>query len=80
LAPRKNKSPLIVEGKVNETATIFWAALCLLFAIEGILFSLFPDIMKGKMAKFIAMPTNSIRCVGLATAFTGVFALWIVLG
>ena len=70
----------MVEERVNETSTIFWTALFLLFAVEGILFSLFPDLMKGTMAKFIAMPTNSIRCVGLLIAFTGVFALWIVLG
>lgn len=65
---------------MNETATIISAALSLVVAIEGIIFSLFPTFIKGVMAKIVTIPTGSIRCVGLASAVMGVSVLWLVLG
>ena len=60
--------------------TILWAALGLAIAIEGFLYSLFPDAMKGMMAHVLTMPPGTIRGAGLAAAVVGVFILWLALG
>ena len=65
---------------MDDPMTIVWAALGLAVAIEGMLYSLFPDAMKGMMAHVLAMPTGTIRGAGLAAALSGVFILWLDLG
>ena len=65
---------------MDEPMTILWAGLGLAVAIEGILYSLFPDAMKGMMAHVLTMPSGTVRGAGLAAAVAGVFILWLVLG
>ena len=65
---------------MDEPGTILWAALGLAIAIEGILYSLFPDAMKRMMAQVQVMPTGAIRGAGLAAALAGVFILWLAIG
>jgi len=65
---------------MDEPMTIVWAALGLAVAIEGMLYSLFPEHMKGMMAHVLAMPTGTIRGAGLTAAVSGVFILWLALG
>ncbi|MEE2699090.1 MAG: DUF2065 domain-containing protein [Pseudomonadota bacterium] len=64
---------------MNETVTIVLAAFGLVLAIEGILFSLFPGSLKRAMERIMVMPIDSIKLVGISTAFTGVLILWLVL-
>ena len=63
-----------------EIATIIWAALGLVFAVEGILLSLFPEFLKGMVEKFITMSNETLKTLGIVTAATGVLILWLALG
>ena len=65
---------------MNETATIIFVALSLVVAIEGIIFLLFPNFIKGGMARIATIPTGFIRWVGLASSMIGISILWLVLG
>lgn len=55
-------------------------ALGLAIAIEGALYSLFPEAMKGMMAKVIEQPSGHLRGAGLAAAVFGVVVVWLVRG
>lgn len=63
-----------------EIATIVWTAIGLIFAVEGILLSLFPELLKKMVAKFIIMSTESLKNLGTVAAVTGVLILWLALG
>ncbi|MBT3305485.1 MAG: DUF2065 domain-containing protein [Alphaproteobacteria bacterium] len=65
---------------MDEPISILWTALGLAIALEGILYSLFPDAMKRMMAQVIVLPSGTIRGFGIGAAVTGVFILWLVLG
>ncbi|NQV85068.1 MAG: DUF2065 domain-containing protein [Rhodospirillales bacterium] len=69
-----------MDEPVSILWTALWTALGLAIAMEGILYSLFPDAMKRMMAQVIALPSGTIRGVGIGAAFAGVFILWLVLG
>ncbi len=56
------------------------AALGLAIAIEGILYALFPDVMKRMMAQVLMLPADMLRVAGLAAATLGVFLVWLALG
>ena len=56
----------------------FFVAIGLLFVIEGLLYSLFPDQMKGMMQKMKDLPSNSLRTGGLFFALIGVIIVWII--
>lgn len=60
--------------------TDLFAALGLALAIEGILYALFPDMMKGMMVQVLASPPSVLRGVGLAAAALGVFIVWLARG
>jgi uncharacterized protein YjeT (DUF2065 family) len=49
-------------------------------AIEGILFSLFPEHLREVALKINTMPAETIKIVGIVAAITGVFMLWLALG
>jgi uncharacterized protein YjeT (DUF2065 family) len=66
--------------EVIEIATIVWTAIGLIFAVEGILLSLFPELLKKMVAKFIIMSTESLKNLGTVAAVTGVLILWLALG
>ena len=58
--------------------TDFFAALALVFVIEGALYALFPDAMKRMMEQVISLPSSLLRSVGLAAAGLGVGAIWLI--
>jgi hypothetical protein len=56
----------------------FFVAIGLLFVIEGLLYSLFPDQMKGMMQKMKDLPSNNLRTGGLFFALIGFIIVWII--
>lgn len=56
----------------------FTTALALVFVIEGILYSLFPDGMKRMVAQVVAVPSPALRLTGLLAACLGVGAVWLI--
>lgn len=49
------------------------AALGLVLAAEGLLYALFPDAVRGVLARLIALPDQGLRTLGLAAAALGTF-------
>jgi uncharacterized protein YjeT (DUF2065 family) len=56
----------------------FLVALALIFVIEGVIYTLFPDAMKRMMAQVIPLPSSLLRSVGLAAVGLGVVAIWLI--
>lgn len=56
----------------------FTTALALVFVIEGVLYSLFPDGMKRLVAQVMVLPASALRVTGLAAAGLGVGAVWFI--
>ena len=55
-----------------------FAALGLALVLEGAAYTLFPDAMRKMMEQILALPVANVRTIGLFTAFTGVFLVWLV--
>ena len=53
-------------------------AVGLVFVIEGVIYSLFPDGMKRMMLAALSMSTNRLRLMGLAMAVVGFLIVWLV--
>ena len=53
-------------------------ALGLAMAIEGMLYSLFPGVMKSAMLKVLEQPQGQLRVYGLVGATLGVGIVWLV--
>ncbi len=47
------------------------AALGLVLAAEGLLYALFPETVRGVLARLIALPDQALRAVGLGAAALG---------
>lgn len=58
----------------------FATALALAVAIEGMLYSLMPGAMQRMNAHVSALPASALRFAGLAAAFLGVGAVWLIRG
>jgi uncharacterized protein len=58
----------------------FLVAIGLVFAIEGILFSAFPAIVKRAMSQVAETPDSALRLVGIVSAIVGVVLIWLVRG
>lgn len=56
------------------------AAVGLMIALEGAIYALFPDRMKGFMAQMQTMPAQTLRGFGLGAAALGVVVVWLVRG
>jgi uncharacterized protein len=56
----------------------FATALALVFVIEGILYSLFPELAKRMVAQMAALPSSALRLAGLAAACLGTAAVWLI--
>jgi uncharacterized protein YjeT (DUF2065 family) len=56
----------------------FATALALVFVIEGVLYSLFPDGMKRLVAQVMVLPASALRVTGLVAAGLGVGAVWFI--
>ena len=57
-----------------------FTAIALVFVIEGILYSLFPEGMKRMVAQVTVLPASSLRLTGLVAAAIGVAAVWLIRG
>ncbi len=60
--------------------TDFATALALVLVIEGVLYSLLPNAMQRLNAQVSALPPSALRLAGLAAAFGGVTAVWLIRG
>jgi len=62
----------------------FWttllAAFGLVLVLEGLVWALFPDVMRRALAMALEMPEGQIRVIGTMVAALGVGAVWLVLG
>lgn len=56
----------------------FLTALALILVIEGIVYALFPDVMKRLALRTTRTPAQSLRLGGLAAAVIGVVAVWLL--
>lgn len=52
--------------------------MALLFAVEGMLYALFPDGMKRMMSLAIQQPSGLLRGSGLCVAVVGVGIVWLL--
>ena len=55
-------------------------AIGLLFVIEGLLYSIFPDQMKSMMQKMKDIPSSNLRTGGLFFALIGFIIVWSIKG
>lgn len=55
-------------------------AVGLILVIEGSLYALFPDGMKRVMAQVLAMPSGSLRTVGVVAVALGAALVWWIRG
>ena len=55
-------------------------AVGLLFVIEGLLYTIFPDQMKNMMKKMQDIPASNLRTGGLFFALIGFIIVWIIKG
>lgn len=58
----------------------FLTAIGLAVAIEGVVYSLFPQAMKRMMTQVLAQPPAALRVAGLVAATAGVGLVWWVRG
>jgi uncharacterized protein YjeT (DUF2065 family) len=56
----------------------FATALALVFVIEGLLYSAFPDGMKRMVGQVMTLPASALRMTGLIAACLGVAAVWLI--
>ena len=53
-------------------------AISLVFVIEGLLYLLFPDLVRRLMALAITLPQQNLRMFGLVMAGSGFSIVWIL--
>jgi uncharacterized protein len=58
----------------------FFAALGLVFVIEGLLFAAFPGAARRAAASMMTAPDQALRVVGLISAAFGLAIIWLVRG
>lgn len=56
----------------------FATAMALVFVIEGVLYSLFPEGMKRMVAQVVILPASALRFTGLVAACLGVAFVWLI--
>jgi uncharacterized protein len=54
----------------------FLTALALILVIEGIVYALFPEIMRRLAVRTMSTPAQALRIGGLIAAFLGVIIVW----
>jgi uncharacterized protein YjeT (DUF2065 family) len=55
-----------------------FSALALAIVIEGALYALFPESMKGFMRQILDQPNQSIRFAGVVAGTLGIAAIWLL--
>lgn len=53
-------------------------SLALVFVLEGMIYALFPDLVRKIMAMALMMPVSQLRLFGFAMLSTGVFVTWLL--
>jgi len=53
-------------------------SLALIFVIEGLVYVLFPDMVRKLMAMAVMMPVRQLRLFGAVVAVTGFCLIWIL--
>lgn len=54
------------------------AAVALIFVIEGLIYALFPDMVRRMMTAALATDPRLLRVLGATSAVTGVILVWII--
>lgn len=57
-----------------------WAALCLVFVLEGLILFAAPGFWKRNAEQMLSMPATSLRRIGAAVLAVGLIALYFVRG
>lgn len=57
-----------------------WAALCLVFVIEGLMLFAAPGFWKRNAEQMLTMPVTTLRRIGAAVLAVGLVALYLVRG
>jgi len=55
-----------------------WAALCLVFVIEGLILFAIPGVWKRNAEQMLALPVTTLRRIGAGVLAAGLIALYIV--
>ena len=63
---------------MSEFLLALVTAIGLVFVIEGVIYSLFPNGMKRMMAMALGLPSGRLRSMGLAMALLGFCIVWLV--
>jgi len=63
---------------MRDLLTALGTALGLVLVIEGVLYALFPEVMKRAAARALLVPPQRLRLAGLAAACVGVALVWAV--
>lgn len=58
----------------------FIVGLALVLVIEGIVYAAFPEQIKEMMARFMDVPSSSLRKGGMVALVAGVFIVWLIRG
>ena len=58
----------------------FFAAIGLVFVIEGLIYGGFPGLAKKLASEVLSMPENALRIAGLVAITIGVGIVWLVRG
>ncbi|ATD67938.1 hypothetical protein CNR27_11265 [Luteimonas chenhongjianii] len=57
-----------------------WAALCLVFVVEGLMLFAAPGFWKRNAEQMLALPLSTLRRIGAAVLALGLVALYFVRG
>ncbi len=63
---------------MSDFSLAMLTAVGLVFVIEGVIYSLFPNGMRRMMKMALALPTNRLRSMGLVMALVGFVIVWLV--
>ena len=63
---------------MSEFSFALVTAIGLVFVIEGVIYSLFPNVMKRMMMVALALPSSRLRSVGPTMAMVGFAIVWMV--
>ncbi len=63
---------------MNDFVQYVLTAVSLVFVIEGLLYALFPDMIRRFMAQAIAMPIARLRLFGFVMAASGFSFVWMM--
>jgi uncharacterized protein YjeT (DUF2065 family) len=58
----------------------FFAAVGLVFVIEGLIFAAFPTSAKKAVASVLDTPDATLRIIGIGSAIIGLVIVWLVRG